>query len=100
MNFVGFREMTCPSCGAAELYPLPRVIVVTYCTMLVGICVGVAVQFLTDPEYRPPLGGIWVLALPFALVMNRRIWRDLRVLSASADASLVPMERVDRSPGA
>jgi hypothetical protein len=98
VNFLGFREMTCPACAATEAYPLPRAMVATYVSVFVGACTAVAVRFLTDPEFRPPLGGIWVLALPLVLMQNRRLWHRLRELAANAGTPVTPMQRTPASP--
>jgi uncharacterized protein (DUF983 family) len=93
LNFVGFREMTCTHCGKVELYPLPATMVATYLVVTVAACVAIVVKLLTDPEFKM-LGGLWVVVLPVALVVNRRMWRVLRMLSAKEGPSFVPMQRV------
>jgi hypothetical protein len=93
-NFVGFRQMKCSSCDRADLYPMPKGMAVTYALVFTFACVSVAVRMIIYPGWTPPLGGIWVLALPAALVLNYRLSRRLRQLAEQAPDSFVPMERV------
>ena len=94
MNFAGFREMTCPLCGATGLYPLPKWMVITYAVVLVGLPVFAVVDAVTNPKWDPPLGGLWILILPVALVVNHRLWRRLRAIAARSPGGALPMERV------
>jgi hypothetical protein len=93
-NVAGFREMTCPSCGVSQAYPMTKAMVVTYGTVLVLACGALVAWVVNHPGEWPPLGGAWVVAVPFILVANHRISVRLQSIAASVPEPFEPMRAV------
>ena len=93
--------MKCPSCGVECMYPMSTIVALAGWLIVLGACTGLLVGWLTDPNWKPPVGGIWLLLLLFLMIQNRRLWRALRLRAQQSNVSFVPMQppvRRERGP--
>jgi hypothetical protein len=96
-TLIGFRKMTCPSCGVRSTYPLSRRRYGVYLFLFFGSCLTLLQDLARNPGGVPFFGGLGC-AILYGITRHNLLWLRLSKVAAQSPDVIDLLRRVKAVP--